>query len=75
VKTNLWLVQHKQTGSKTHAVSAKNLADLRHNAIQESREPLYMFEFDAGDTYYVINKGQFAVLQEAYESLNDVGSL
>ena len=66
VKTDQWLVQHKQTGKSSHAIKREDLEQLRKDALHEGKFPVYMVEFDDGGTYYVIGQAEYADLEEYY---------
>lgn len=57
-----FLVQHKQAGKRYHRVDQEELKQLRSDAIQLDKSPLYMIEFDEGDRYYLIDQIDFDVL-------------
>jgi len=67
--TDLWLVQHKQMGGKSHTLHIDSLRQLRRHAIQVDKRPLYMLEHDEGDSFYIINKEQFNDLEQYYNDL------
>ena len=64
-----FLFQHKQTGKKYHRISLAELDQLRSDAIQEDKVPIYMVEFDGyPHPFYIIGQSQFTDLEDMYNA-------
>lgn len=69
MKDKLFLYQHKevQQGTERHSIKMSDLEKLRHNAIDEAREPCYwIHDRNAEREWYMIDKFMFDELIEIY---------
>lgn len=68
IKTDTYLVQHKWTEGKSISVTKKSLFELRDNAIDAEKEPLYILDYN-GVRYYILQEYQFNEFNRTIQNL------
>lgn len=58
IVTDQFLVQHKSTSKASHSIKKEDLENLRRNAIDVDKKPLYVVDFDK-KRYYIIGEHLF----------------
>lgn len=69
MKDSAFLIQHKevQKGTKSHSLNMAALEELRRNAIDEGRDPMYMIDNqNSGRSWVMIEEWILTELREVY---------